>query len=901
MSSSTGAISNFGTLLCQNVEFTDNHATIAFLGGGAIYNSGNLYLNNCTFKRNTAINSGGAIYARKTTQDCEIIINNTKFTENRASTSSSITLYRVTCQINNTHFFNNTANKTSIENPKSSLKLYNTIFTEENSEKIIENTDNCTIDKCKFYNNNINTIINNQAKMLVNNTEFEDNKATIIIENKETINIENSTFTKNQIKDSIITNENSNKELTTIYNNKFIDNIANNTAGIKNTKNNSIIITKNLFRNNTSIQDKGVLYTTNASTIVLENQFINNTSLDLFIGNIENYPEVKENIYLGNNLTNTTINITHKEYYSTEENITLTIQLKTNPIYNTTITRGKLIIQHDNNILIQKDVSQENNTIEIENIYEGIKEFKLIYTGNGDYTDTNKTNNITILKPAYNVTLNIITKEYKINQPIIIQIELETQQLPVNNITLTNILPNDLKYLSSSENIFNNTTNSIHINSMNQHSTKIILINTTSNIPSNLNITFNINDVKQEKTITQNEYITLLKAEYEIVNITYNTDYIVYGNNITYEITLKNKGRSEGYNLTCNVQNNTIYKNEVLEIDEEIIIYYSTNIDKTGTFEKIFEINDTYNNYMQKNIPIEVISPSIQFNKVYSHPGDYVNISVTLDNIKVVRNKSVVFKIQGNSIENAIICKNNTITLLNYYIPDNFSPKKYLLEIKYNDHSFEESIYQKSILILEPYQVVLNFSEVKGYSGSYVNIRGQIKDENNKPVRDGIVPIKINKKTLRDVKLIVQNGEVSFDFLIPADFRNRYYEIMIIYGQSCRYDFNYNYSILEILMQDTELVLNYTATNKSVTLNLEVYAKENHQKIESGSVAFKINDKTRCRIKDLTKPITFTYEVKMLTLNSVSAVYSGTNVYRKNRTTIELENPIFLYRRFYKE
>lgn len=904
MKNPTGAISNYGTLICQNVEFMENHATLSSMGGGAIYNSGNLYLNNCTFKKNTAINNGGAIYARKTQQDCEIIINNTKFTENTAALISTMTLYRVKCQINNSQFTNNTASIINIQNRASNLSLYNTSFIEENSDQIIENENKCTINKCLFYNNNVNTIINNQKDMVVNNTEFKYNKATIIIQNKETANIENSTFTKNQIKDAIITNENSNEELTIIYNNKFIDNTANNTAGIKNTnKDNPILITKNLFRNNTSLQDKGILYTTAASSIVLENQFINNTSLDLFIGNIENYPEVKENIYIGNNLTNTTLNITHKEYYSTEENITLMIQLKTNPIYNTSITTGKILISYDNNIICQKEVNQENDTIEIENIYEGNKEFKVTYTGNGDYANTTITSDITIIKPKYNVTINVMTKEYKINQPIILKIEIETQQVPVNNITLTNILPNDLNYMSSSENIFNNTTNSIHINSMNQHSIKRILINTTSNIVSDLNITFNINDLKQENIITKNEYIKILKAEYEIVNIIYNTDSQVYGNNISYEITLKNKGRIEGYNLTCNIQNSTIYKKEIIGINEEIKIYYSTIIDKTGIFEKIFEINDSYNNYLQKNIPIEIISPSIQFDNIKSHPGDYVNITVTLDNIKIVRNKSVVFKINGKSIENArILCENKTITLLNYYIPDNFSSNKYLLEIKYNDHGFEESISQKSILKLEPLKVASYSPEIKGYSGSYVNIHVQLKDENNNPVTDGIVLIKINKRTLRDVKLVVRNGEVSFNFLIPTDYRNKYYEIMIIYGGSYRYEVNYTYSTLEILMKEVKLILNYTATNKSVTLNLEIYDKENGQKIENGNIAFKINDKTRCRIKDLSKPITFSYEINnMLTLKDVTAVYSGTNVYTNNRTTIKLENPLFLYKNFYKE
>lgn len=125
---------------------------------------------------------------------------------------------------------------------------------------------------------------------------------------------------------------------------------------------------------------------------------------------------------------------------------------------------------------------------------------------------------------------------------------------------------------------------------------------------------------------------------------------------------------------------------------------------------------------------------------------------------------------------------------------------------------------------------------------------------------------------------------------------------MIIYGGSYRYEVNYTYSTLEILMKEVKLILNYTATNKSVTLNLEIYDKENGQKIENGNIAFKINDKTRCRIKDLSKPITFSYEINnMLTLKDVTAVYSGTNVYTNNRTTIKLENPIFLYSKFYKE
>ena len=52
-----GAIYNNGNLTIQNCNFKNNSAT----SGGAIYNNGNLTIQNCNFKNNSAT-SGGAIY-----------------------------------------------------------------------------------------------------------------------------------------------------------------------------------------------------------------------------------------------------------------------------------------------------------------------------------------------------------------------------------------------------------------------------------------------------------------------------------------------------------------------------------------------------------------------------------------------------------------------------------------------------------------------------------------------------------------------------------------------------------------------------------------------------------------------------------------------------------------------
>jgi predicted outer membrane repeat protein len=181
-------------VIIKNLTLVNGNTT-HYLGGGAIFNNGNLTVNNCTFTNNTAY-SGGAISnnGTLTVNACNFsdndagvggailnygncTVSDSNFTHNQAITSGGAILAGGNCTINGCIFINNTANNGGAT--LGSCILSNSTFYGNNATYTggaIYISGDSTLTNCEFTNNSAkihgNAIFNYYANLYINNCNF---------------------------------------------------------------------------------------------------------------------------------------------------------------------------------------------------------------------------------------------------------------------------------------------------------------------------------------------------------------------------------------------------------------------------------------------------------------------------------------------------------------------------------------------------------------------------------------------------------------------------------------------------------------------------------------------------------------------------------------------------------
>lgn len=270
-----GAIYNNGDLTVNNCSFIANKATESEdqCAGGAIYNNGSLTINNCNFTGNMANDTnngeGGAIYNN---YQCNMTVNNSNFNNNTASVGGgAINHVGNDLKVTNCKFTSNKAAEggaiDTYSGPdvsatiKDSIFTSNTAFTDTSNGHggAIFNTSSYEIIGCTFENNSANTggALSHLeiGTDLINNCTFIDNytdiKAAAIINGEGCIMTINNSIFNGNTGPCIIDNE----------------------VGILN-------ITGSNFYNNIATED-GVIQTT-SDTIVKYSRFVGNSLIDIY-------------------------------------------------------------------------------------------------------------------------------------------------------------------------------------------------------------------------------------------------------------------------------------------------------------------------------------------------------------------------------------------------------------------------------------------------------------------------------------------------------------------------------------------------------------------------------------------------------------------------------------------
>lgn len=713
-----GAIQNYGTIIINNCIFENNTSLLENgFGGGAIYNDGYLNITNTTFKSNTAYYSGSAIFSvSNSNNNTYININNCSFEDNNAIRNSTIELIYSETNIYNSTFNNN---------------------------------------KAQFGS----TICVNLATLNIQNTTIKNEKVSSIISNNAFLIINNSTISNNNITTSLICNMNlksSNEPYIEINDTLFCNNTANDVCGVLNNYNDGpILINNSKFQNNTSLNNEGIIKDLHGKTIIINSIFLNNTSEDLFKGNTENFVNVINNKYEGNNLKSyLTLN-----YDSLNDNVRINGTIKTDEIYNTTVNLGQICIFQDENLLYDGNVN--NSIFNISSSYDTNANLtlKLVYNGKNSFRNQLREVYVSSGNDEYLISLSNLTEYFMIGDIITYDIIIENiGDTVVRNINLQYLIPEELDFVNSSYYIENNILN---IPELMINDVLTININTTPKFYENLSLEFNIFDVNNNSYTKFENNITFLDPSIrlnsinasigDVINITANL--INYHKSTIDEIIFYfNYKKVENLNVELN--NNTI-----------IILNYKIAdnlLSKNYNIEMICSDNDFINSFSDKS--------QIRLSKLDTYSvmdielvDNVFNLSARIfdTNNNLVNNGSVVIKINGHSVKSFKI-NNGEISIVDYKIDKKYQTDEYEILLvytgnsKFNTHrnSTNTSFTKKAIDLNIDYEIKNDILRISA------NI---IKNNYNLSENDAFIVFKVNGKSISS-KILLTENDISYTY-----------------------------------------------------------------------------------------------------------------------------------------
>lgn len=532
------------TLILQNLTLTNGNATT----GGAILNQGNLTVNNCTFRDNSAL-SGGVIRNNQGNST----FNGCTFTGNTAQVGGAIyNLQEGTLIVKKCTFKNNIATHTLI------LTGGGAIY----------GSGNATIVNCNFINNTAieygGAINNGAGNWTINGCTFTGNTACngSAIYNHAYIAVTDCTFNNNTASDcgGAICN-NILAPVTRSLNvthSTFIGNEATNGGAIFGAR--SLNLSFSSFLDNRATENGGAIYCSYNSTII-SNNFINNTANGL--GGVIfvqfGYAEINFNRIIGNsanegnaiysdNSFETFINAENNWWGSNEPVWNSLISGFTNPTnwVILTVTANPTTINNTQTSTITADFNHINGGDLVGgHIPDGPITLDIPW---GSFTSSGITHSVTVDTIDGNITATFFANEGALSSlynPI--SVNATADGYTTNDTESAYITINPAADISVNETF--EDTNHNHITSANYQDTVVIHLNVTNNGPDMANWVV-IDDIIPADIIP-------IESDDGYLNITSNSPvfgYVIYGSQ-RLTIYIGDIANGTSYDVWINVTN----------------------------------------------------------------------------------------------------------------------------------------------------------------------------------------------------------------------------------------------------------------------------------------------------------------------------------------------------------
>ena len=317
---------------------------------------------------------------------------------------------------------------------------------------------------------------------------------------------------------------------------------------------------------------------------------------------------------------------------------------------------------------------------------------------------------------------------------------------------------------------------------------------------------------------------------------------------------------------------------------------YSTN---TNTISKI--TNTTKNTKSSSSTANSTITNQLSTNtKAYnltSTKGSSVTFKslITLNNGSYVKNGTVVYKINGNTIGNATV--SNGGAKLTYTIPSTWTNLNYTITAIYTGNSYYARSTSNSTLKLKSNETTnITIKDITAIQGDTVTFKAVITTIKGEYVKVGKVAFKINGKTIGTAN--VSNGGAKLTYTIPNNWKSKNYNITVIYGTNDYYQSSTTNGTLKInAMNNPKISINTTSVISGQTSTfITTITDSSGNLINGGKVAFKINGKS-IGVSNVTKGVAkLTYSIPNIWNGkyNITVVYGGYGNYNSITKTTSL-------------
>ena len=824
-----GAICGITPTKINNTNFTDNSASF----GGAIEAIGTMKISNSTFTNNTALDDGGAVYGRNTSN---VAISDTIFTENSAICyGGAISAYkRAEFSVTNNNFVNNTARYAGAVYGylESTIDIQNSNFTENSADNggAIGTNGTVTISYSNFTGNYADDTggaiecESDLARLTVQASNFTDNYVksndgyVVDFSKSKYVVVKGNTFKNNtDDKRDMLFSEVNNLAISDINGNDYVDNYL------------KTIITP---LDDVEIKHKNDItfkYPVNVTLRSVYNHTINTGSVVYEYNDISNSSDVRNNqsdISVHNKDLQLPVNMVNYKYQSLNKNYqSSNDKFKINKLIST-----KLEIQ-----LEPQDKVNVGETVKVTITLEDIDGTRL-----ADHEIEVEVNGI-----PYDLGDNNKTD---VNGQLIFDYLVES--FTINNIpgeivfTAKHLETRPESYYDSAENI----ENVIRINEM----------------PTHIHIDYNKDDVREGNTFnvtvllctdeSSHEHIVGELVHYKITNMD-ETSIISEGNFTSTE---------EGYNIT------------IENLPEEGYKVFAS-FDGSDLYDKSAEETDIIPNYI--GTEVEIIIPT---GNVYVNQTKTITIKLEDSNENLLPDDHVVFVTINNGEEIRVPVVSGVGT---FNHTSNISTEINITARfnKTNTYSGSRGNGTYHVLKLPTHTTLELINDKVGNT----TIKATVLDTiNNKAVNSGNVTITLPDG--RNITEQIENEEAIFHITTimegEYDLEAKFNGIDLVYIPS-----DQNTHKINIIKTPTETIMqNMTVmvTEKTITINVEV-KDENKQKITSGTVLITVNEKTiPAPINDGKANITINNLPKGK--YTINATYAGNGTYETSNTTATL-------------
>lgn len=801
-----------------------------------------LILNNLTI-RNMNFDIGGALSNSGT-----LIVNNCIF-ENNTSTDESMfgggaIFNDGSMNITNTSFKNNTAYKSG-----------SSIYTTQN----LNNNTYVNIDNCIFENNYANT-----------ESTFHSFGSTIV-------NIVNSTFKNNSaLSGSTIVNQNSN--LTIINSQIFDEKSSNILTNNKHLIVNNLTITQNNINNNIINNDdiliinNSKIYNNHANIIIENNGYveINNSTINnnkvnesLISNNVKNSSEV--NLMINQSI----ISNNDLKRYGIVNDLNSTTIITSTLFKNNTSNNNSIIEDFYGKTFIYSSEFINNTSL---NLFNGnIKNF--VAVSNNNYIGNNLNSKLNI---NYSTTNNIVT----INGTI-----------KTDDIYNTTVNKGYFNLLQEDNPLCNIECNESEFN-----------IESYFDKNSNLTLTLLYNGENHFRNQIEEFIVSTYNDEYDIT-ITNLADSYVYGDLISYDIIIQNKGifpvehiqlkylipnELSLINSTHYIDNENTCIIPELNVNETLVISINSTPNQFKSLNLVFNIYDIkQDNYTTYAKNITFIKPNIELKSLNEYIGDITNISAHVYNYNKKSIENITFKFQYKPVNANISFENNTIIIKNYKINDDLLEKGYVIELICNDSILENPFSNSSKIYLSKLKT---YSKIYyNCSNNYLNISASFYDENNCLIRTGSVILKINGVSYKTFKLNNDNLNIV-NLRIDKKDQSNVSEILLVYVGNNKYKSNRNITYITLNKKEINLNISYEIKNNEITIYAKIDGISN-ETLEKGFISLKINGKSLSQKINLTnKYLVVIYDIRIIyNPTNLTISYYGNMNYLENTLTIPIK------------